>query len=151
MNLNLFITSYYSYGRFGRSYPQEPTAADIREAFERSARRGNAFLRFGRTQPIALTADDLVNLIRTYEEEYESKRSPNFIRYGRDPSFIRFGRTTDDKGIEQGTELVVNGYPQRKSRARDHFIRLGRDSEELDDVEEQERRKRSTEPCHDCQ
>lgn len=148
--MNIFLTSYSSYDRFGRSYPQEPTAADIREAFQRTARRGNAFLRFGRSQPIALTADDLVNLIRSYDEDNESKRSPSFIRYGRDPSFIRLGRTVEGKGYERGTTLVVNGYPQRKNRARDHFIRLGRDSEELDDVDEEERGKSSTEPCHDC-
>lgn len=148
--MSIFITSYSSCDRFGRSYPQEPTAADIREAFQRTARRGNAFLRFGRTQPIALTADDLVNLIKSYDEDNETKRSPSFIRYGRDPSFIRFGRTPEVNN-EHGTALVVSGYPQRKNRARDHFIRLGRDNEELDDVDEDERRKRSTEPCHDCQ
>lgn len=78
----------------------------------------------------------------------------NFIRLGRDPKFLRFGRSTDEDKpeYEQSSELVVSGYPQRKSRARDHFIRLGRDSEELreNDMEEvAERKKRSTE-CHDC-
>lgn len=74
------------------------------------------------------------------------------MRLGRDPKFIRLGRSADDEkqGYEQTAELVVSGYPQRKSRARDHFVRLGRDSEEVNEVEEvEERRKRST--CTDCQ
>ncbi|KOB77327.1 FMRFamide-related peptide, partial [Operophtera brumata] len=42
--------------------------------------------------------------------------------------------------------------PQRKNRARDHFIRLGRDSEEVNEVEEEggSRKKRAA-PCHDCE
>ncbi|XP_045453589.1 FMRFamide-related peptides-like [Melitaea cinxia] len=144
--------------RFGRSYPPEPSAGEVREAFQRPTRRGNSFLRFGRTQPLSFTTDDLISLLRTYEDEYDSpasKRVSNFVRLGRDPKFIRLGRSTDEDKpeYEQGSELVVSGYPQRKSRARDHFIRLGRDSEELTrdtDLEEPERKKRSTD-CHDCQ
>lgn len=144
--------------RFGRSYPPEPSAADIRDAFQRPTRRGNSFLRFGRSQPISFTTDDLISLLRTYEDEYDgpvTKRVSNFVRFGRDPKFIRLGRSTDDEkpGFEQSSELVVSGYPQRKNRARDHFIRLGRDSEELreNDVEDVvERKKRSTE-CHNCE
>ncbi|XP_075982057.1 FMRFamide related propeptide [Anticarsia gemmatalis] len=146
--------------RFGRSYPPEPSAADIREAFQRPTRRGNSFLRFGRNQPLTLSADDLVSLLKAYEEDYDipvSKKSASFVRFGRDPSFIRFGRSVDDdkSAYEQNSELVVSGYPQRKSRARDHFIRLGRDSEEVNEnefeEEEDSRRKRSAEACHDCQ
>ncbi|XP_072945504.1 FMRFamide-related peptides [Epargyreus clarus] len=145
--------------RFGRSYPPEPSAAELREALQRPGRRGNSFLRFGRSQPVTLTTDDLIALLRAYEDDYEtpvSKRASNaFVRFGRDPKFIRLGRSGDDErnGYEQTSELVVSGYPQRKNRARDHFIRLGRDSEELNDVEEtlDERRKRSTDSeCHDC-
>ncbi|KAM3965992.1 FMRFamide [Aphomia sociella] len=146
--------------RFGRSYPPEVSAADIRDGVQRPSRRGNSFLRFGRSQPISLTTDDLVSLLRTYEDDYDNvKRSPSFIRLGRSPSFIRLGRSPDDEkanGYEQSSELVVSGYPQRKSRARDHFIRLGRDSEELNDRNELEedandRTKRSAEVCDDCQ
>ncbi|CAG9782513.1 unnamed protein product [Diatraea saccharalis] len=143
--------------RFGRSYNPEPSAAELRDALQRPIRRGNSFLRFGRSQPLTLTTDDLYSLLRNYEEEYEtpSKKSASFIRFGRDPSFIRLGRSgDDDRGNEQGSELMVSGYPQRTSRARDHFIRLGRDNEELeknDFDEEENRRKRSAETCHDCQ
>ncbi|CAH4001399.1 unnamed protein product [Pieris brassicae] len=137
--------------RFGRSYPPEPSAAEIREQFQRSTRRGNSFLRFGRSQPLSFTADDLITLLRTYENDYEnepSKRSPNFIRLGRDPKFIRLGRNVEEKpNYEQSSELYVSGYPQRKNRARDHFIRLGRDSEEINEEDE----KRSIETCHDCE
>lgn len=158
--MRICILKKYYFTRFGRSYPPEPSAADIREAFQRPSRRGNSFLRFGRSQPLALTADDLVSLLKTYEEDYDSpisKRSASFVRFGRDPSFIRFGRSVDEDklGYEQNSELVVSGYPQRKNRARDHFIRLGRDSEEVNDNEFEEdqesRKKRSTEACHDCQ
>ncbi|CAH0591651.1 unnamed protein product [Chrysodeixis includens] len=146
--------------RFGRSYPAEPSAADLREAFQRPTRRGDSFLRFGRSQPLTLTAEDLVTLLRSYEEDYDSpmtKKSASFVRFGRDPNFIRLGRSTeeDKSAFEQNSELVVSGYPQRKSRARDHFIRLGRDSEEVNENEfeetEESRRKRSAEACHDCQ
>ncbi|XP_028170332.1 FMRFamide-related peptides-like [Ostrinia furnacalis] len=144
--------------RFGRSYPPEPSAADIRDTLPRPSRRGNSFLRFGRSQPLALTADDLFTLLRNYDEDYDTpdKRSSSFLRFGRGPSFIRLGRSAeDDKATyEQTSDLVVSGYPQRKSRARDHFIRLGRDNEELDkgEMEEEERRKRSADAyCHDCQ
>nr|C0HKT6.1 RecName: Full=FMRFamide-related peptides; Contains: RecName: Full=SAIDRSMIRF-amide; AltName: Full=RFamide 1; Short=RFa-1; Contains: RecName: Full=RFamide precursor-related peptide 2; Short=RFs-PP-2; Contains: RecName: Full=SASFVRF-amide; AltName: Full=RFamide 3; Short=RFa-3; Contains: RecName: Full=ARDHFIRL-amide; AltName: Full=RFamide 5; Short=RFa-5; Flags: Precursor [Agrotis ipsilon] len=146
--------------RFGRSYPPEPSAADIREAFERPTRRGNSFLRFGRSQPLTLSTDDLVSLLRAYEEDYDTpmtKKSASFVRFGRDPNFIRLGRSADDdkSAFEQNSELVVSGYPQRKSRARDHFIRLGRDSEEVNENEfeetEESRRKRSADSCHDCQ
>ncbi|XP_022116223.1 FMRFamide-related peptides-like [Pieris rapae] len=135
--------------RFGRSYPPEPSAAEIREQFQRPTRRGNSFLRFGRSQPLTFTTDDLITLLRTYENDYENeKRSPNFIRLGRDPKFIRLGRNVEEKpNYEQSSELYVSGYPQRKNRARDHFIRLGRDSEEINEVDE----KRSIESCHDCE
>jgi hypothetical protein len=77
------------------------------------------------------------------------------LRFGRNPSFIRLGRSSDDEklGYDQSSDLVANAFPQRKNRARDHFIRLGRDSEELDknELEEEERRKRSVEDCHECQ
>ncbi|XP_049878848.1 FMRFamide-related peptides-like [Pectinophora gossypiella] len=141
--------------RFGRSYPAEPSAADLRESLQRPTRRGNSFLRLGRSQPLTLTTDDLVSLLRSYDDEYEplAKRASNFVRFGRDPQFIRLGRSTDDDktlGYEQSSDLVVSGYPQRKSRARDHFVRLGRDSEELGEMDEEvERRKRSAE-CQDC-
>ncbi|XP_013192671.2 FMRFamide-related peptides-like [Amyelois transitella] len=138
--------------RFGRSYPPEVSAADIREALQLPVRRGNSFLRFGRSQPPSLTTDDLVSLLRSYDEEYDtSKRSPSFIRLGRNPSFVRLGRSSNDEK-EQSAELIVSGYPHRNSRARDHFIRLGRDSEEMDksEFEEDERRKRSTE-CDGCE
>ncbi|KAF9822704.1 hypothetical protein SFRURICE_011009 [Spodoptera frugiperda] len=145
--------------RFGRSYPPEPSAADLREAFQRPSRRGNSFLRFGRSQPLTLSTEDLVSLLRAYDEDYDvpmTKKSASFVRFGRDPNFIRLGRSVDDdKTYEQNSELVVSGYPQRKSRARDHFIRLGRDSEEVNENEfeesEDSRRKRSVEACHDCQ
>lgn len=146
--------------RFGRSYPPEVSAADIREAmhsYSAPVRRGNSFLRFGRSQPVSFTADDLANLLRAYEDDYDTnKRSASFVRFGRSPSFVRLGRSDDDKGnYEQSSELMVSGYPQRKSRARDHFIRLGRDSEELDksefEEESAERRKRSVDECEDCQ
>ncbi|XP_038218929.1 FMRFamide-related peptides-like [Zerene cesonia] len=139
--------------RFGRSYPPEPSAADIRESLQRPSRRGNSFLRFGRSQPLTFTTDDLITLLRSYEDDYEPvKRSSNFIRLGRDPKFIRLGRSTeeDKPGYEQSSELFVSGYPQRKNRARDHFIRLGRDSEEVADVEE-EMEKRSVDACHNCE
>ncbi|XP_046970980.1 FMRFamide-related peptides-like [Vanessa cardui] len=145
--------------RFGRSYPPEPSASDLRDAFQRPTRRGNSFLRFGRSQPVSFTTDDLISLLRTYEDEYDSpvsKRVSNFVRLGRDPKFIRLGRSTDEdkSGYEQGSDLVVSGYPQRKSRARDHFIRLGRDSEELTrdiDLEESSERKKRSANCLDCQ
>lgn len=146
--------------RFGRSYPAEPSAADLREAFQRPTRRGDSFLRFGRSQPLTLSAEDLVTLLRSYEEDYDSpmtKKSASFVRFGRDPNFIRLGRSAeeDKSAFEQNSELVVSGYPQRKNRARDHFIRLGRDSEEVNENEfeetEESRRKRSAEACHDCQ
>lgn len=143
--------------RFGRSYPPEPSAADIRE-LTRPSRRGNSFLRFGRSQPLTLTADDLYTLLRNYDDDYDTpdKRSSSFVRFGRSPSFVRLGRSADEDktNYEQSSDLIVSGYPQRKSRARDHFIRLGRDNEELDrsEMEEEERRKRSVEAsCHDCQ
>ncbi|XP_053616434.1 FMRFamide-related peptides-like [Plodia interpunctella] len=140
--------------RFGRSYPPEVSAADIREALQPPVRRGNSFLRFGRSQQPSLTADELVSLLRTYEEDYDtSKRSPSFLRLGRNPSFVRLGRSNDKGNYEQSAELLVSGYPQRNSRARDHFIRLGRDSEEVEKVEteeEEERRKRSVE-CNGCE
>ncbi|CAG9571904.1 unnamed protein product [Danaus chrysippus] len=140
--------------RFGRSYPQEPSAADIREAFQRPTGKGNSFLRFGRSQPITFTTDELISFLKSYDDDYEpiTKRVSNFVRLGRDPKFIRLGRSTADNN-EQSSELVVSGYPQRKSRARDHFIRLGRDSEELNREEEdlpEERKKRSTD-CQECQ
>ncbi|XP_045778328.1 FMRFamide-related peptides-like [Maniola jurtina] len=142
--------------RFGRSYPPEPSAADLREVIQRPTRKGNSFLRFGRSQPMAFTTDDLISLLRSYEDEYDnptSKRVSNFVRLGRDPKFIRLGRSTEEDklGYEQSSDLVLSGYPQRKHRARDHFIRLGRDSEELNSEEEvsEERKKRSTD-CHDC-
>ncbi|KAL4713497.1 hypothetical protein ACJJTC_010482 [Scirpophaga incertulas] len=143
--------------RFGRSYPPEPSAADLRDTFQRPTRRGNSFLRFGRSQPVALTADDLYALLKNYEEDYDMpKRSSSFVRFGRNPSFIRLGRSVDDdkaQGYEQSSDLIGSEFPQRKSRARDHFIRLGRDNEELDksEFEEEERRKRSVDACHDCQ
>ncbi|CAK1542521.1 unnamed protein product [Leptosia nina] len=135
--------------RFGRSYPPEPSAADLREMFQRPTRRSNNFLRFGRSQPLTFTADDLINLLRTYETDYEpeSKRSANFIRLGRDPKFIRLGRAVEEEKANVQTPLY--SYPQRKNRARDHFIRLGRDSEELDDVETEG--KGSDEICRDCE
>ncbi|CAH2055677.1 unnamed protein product, partial [Iphiclides podalirius] len=145
--------------RFGRSYPPEPSAADLREALQRQTRRGNSFLRFGRSQPVAFTADDLVALLRSYDDDYEApiaKRVSNFVRLGRDPKFIRLGRSAaEDQGLEQNAELYVSGYPQRKSRARDHFVRLGRGGEDVSgssELEEmpEDRRKRSTEICDDC-
>ncbi|KAG6440279.1 hypothetical protein O3G_MSEX001243 [Manduca sexta] len=139
--------------RFGRSYPPEPSAADIRDAFR--TRRGNSFLRFGRSQPMTLTSDDLISLLRAYEEDYDSpvsKKSASFVRFGRDPSFIRFGRSADDEKVAFEAP-AGNTYPQRKHRARDHFIRLGRDSEELNeenfDEDMESRRKRAAE-CSDC-
>nr|ALM30321.1 FMRFamide precursor [Chilo suppressalis] len=143
--------------RFGRSYNPEQSPADLRDTFQRPTRRGNSFLRFGRSQPLTLTSDDIYTLLRNYDDEYDSpsKKSSGFIRFGRNPSFIRLGRSSEnDRGNEQSSELIVSGYPQRISRARDHFIRLGRDSEELDKSEfeeEENRRKRSAETCHDCQ
>ncbi|XP_068623197.1 FMRFamide-related peptides [Battus philenor] len=144
--------------RFGRSYPPEPSAADVREALERPTRRGNSFLRFGRSQPITFTTDDLITLLRSYDEDYESpvsKRVSNFVRLGRDPKFIRLGRSADEeKSFEQNSQLYVSGYPQRKSRARDHFVRLGRNSEDVSVEGEEipeERRKRSAEICSECQ
>ncbi|CAG5054118.1 unnamed protein product [Parnassius apollo] len=146
--------------RFGRSFPPEASAADIQEALQRPTRRGNSFLRFGRSQPVTITTDDLITLLRSYEEDDDSpvaKRVSNFVRLGRDPKFIRLGRASDvEKGFEQNSELYVSGYPQRKSRARDHFVRLGRDSEDISSSNEaeetfDERRKRSTEAvCSDC-
>lgn len=136
----------------------EPSAADVREALLRPTRRGNSFLRFGRSQPVAFTADELIALLRSYDDDYEApiaKRVSNFVRLGRDPKFIRLGRAAaEDQGLEQNSELYVSGYPQRKSRARDHFVRLGRSGEdavpnELEEVPE-ERRKRSTDACDDC-
>ncbi|XP_041969159.1 FMRFamide-related peptides-like [Aricia agestis] len=141
--------------RFGRSYPAQPSAADIREALQRPTRKGNSFLRFGRSQPVALTADDLLSLLRASENDYDSpldKRVSNFVRFGRDPKFIRLGRSEEnERAVEQTSD--VSGYPERKHRARDHFIRLGRDSEELGTNSEEfldERKKRSAE-CPDCQ
>ncbi|XP_013171507.1 PREDICTED: FMRFamide-related peptides-like [Papilio xuthus] len=141
--------------RFGRSYPHEATAAEIRESLQRPTRRGNSFLRFGRSQPLTFTTDDLISLLRSYEEDNDSpaKRVSNFVRLGRDPKFIRLGRSVDDeKTYEQNTDLYVNGNPQRKNRARDSFVRLGRDSEDVIETEEvlDERRKRSVEgdDCH---
>lgn len=124
--------------------------------FQRPTRRGNSFLRLGRSQPITFTTDDLIALLKSYEDDYDSpvsKKATSFIRLGRDPKFIRLGRAAEDESVV-GYEQVdsVNGHPQRKSRARDHFVRLGRDSEELNDVEDEaeERRKRSA-GCQDCQ
>lgn len=150
LNCSSLVVSH----RFGRSYPHEATAAEIRESLQRPARRGNSFLRFGRSQPLTFTTDDLITLLRSYEEDNDSptKRVSNFIRLGRDPKFIRLGRSADEeKTYEQNTDLYVKGYPERKSRARDHFVRLGRDSEDLNETEEvlEERRKRSLE-CDDC-
>ncbi|VVD04447.1 unnamed protein product [Leptidea sinapis] len=138
--------------RFGRSFPQEPSAAEIRESLQRPTRRGNNFLRFGRSQPLTFTTEDLISLLKSYEEDYEqSKRSSNFLRFGRDSKFIRLGRSAEENpGYEPSSQLYVNQYPQRKNRARDHFIRLGRDSEETSDVEEVERKKRSVAECQDC-
>lgn len=78
----------------------------------------------------------------------------DFIRLGRNPHFIRFGRSTEDDKInyEIPAELTVNSNQQRNARAREHFLRLGRDSEELNenqlDMYEEDtgdRRKRSVE------
>lgn len=87
----------------------------------------------------------------------------DFLRLGRDPKFIRLGRSVDDEkttGYETNSEMMVNASQLRKARARDHFLRFGRDSEELNDgsgeIEEQEfaeesRKKRyTTAACHDC-
>ncbi|KAJ0172578.1 hypothetical protein K1T71_011717 [Dendrolimus kikuchii] len=139
--------------RFGRSYPPEPSAADLREAFQNPSRRGNSFLRFGRSQPLTLSTDDLVSLLRAYEDEYDTpvKKSASFVRFGRDPAFIRFGRSVDEErpGYEQTADTKT--YAQRKQRARDHFIRLGRDSEELNENEvDEEETRRKREACQDC-
>ncbi|XP_073954595.1 FMRFamide-related peptides-like isoform X2 [Choristoneura fumiferana] len=134
-----------------RSYPAEPSAADLREMFQRPTRRGTSFLRLGRSQPLTLSADDLLSILRTYEEDYEepAKRGSSFMRLGRSPQFMRLGRS-EKPGYEQNN-LV---YPERKNRARDQFLRLGRDSEELNESEEEEeesRNKRSTgTDCLEC-
>lgn len=77
------------------------------------------------------------------------------MRFGRDPSFIRFGRSGEEEkvGNEQNSE-TSGTYPQRKLRARNHFIRLGRDSEEVNNdlamEEDNSRREKVTGICHDC-
>ncbi|XP_028027236.1 FMRFamide-related peptides [Bombyx mandarina] len=114
--------------------------------------------RYSASQPAALTADDLMTFLRAYEEDYSSpvsKKSASFVRFGRDPSFIRFGRSVDEEN--SGYQAETNTYPQRRHRARNHFIRLGRDNEfsESNDEDryevESERTKRSVvDPCNDC-
>ncbi|GBP17782.1 FMRFamide-related peptides [Eumeta japonica] len=139
--------------RFGRSYPPKATAADLREAFQRTTRRGNAFLRFGRSQPATLTTDDLISLIKYYNEGEEQeplyKRSTSFIRLGRDPSFIRFGRSQQERESPEESELG-DATPPRKNRARDYFLRLGRGEEDLSDLEEEESRKKRSAECTEC-
>ncbi|CAG9128827.1 unnamed protein product [Plutella xylostella] len=144
--------------RFGRS-PPEMTAADMREAYLRAARRGNTFLRLGRSQPLDLSSEDLITLLRTYnDDDYDNpinKRAPSFIRLGRAPQFIRLGRSPNEEKPAGYEQTAPANYPQRKNRARDHFLRLGRDSEELNDTSaeeefsDEERRKRSTD-CQGC-
>ncbi|KAG7294717.1 hypothetical protein JYU34_022932 [Plutella xylostella] len=148
----------YSVRRFGRS-PPEMTAADMREAYLRAARRGNTFLRLGRSQPLDLSSEDLITLLRTYnDDDYDNpinKRAPSFIRLGRAPQFIRLGRSPNEEKPAGYEQTAPANYPQRKNRARDHFLRLGRDSEELNDTSaeeefsDEERRKRSTD-CQGC-
>lgn len=150
--MNYIILYIIFSNRFGRSYPPEPSAADLREAFQSPSRRGNSFLRFGRSQPLTLSTDDLVSILRAYEDEYDApvKKQASFVRFGRDPSFVRFGRSADEERPYQQT-ADTKTYAQRKQRARDHFIRLGRDSEELNDNEvEEEEARRKREACHDC-
>ncbi|XP_047998494.1 FMRFamide-related peptides-like isoform X2 [Leguminivora glycinivorella] len=126
-----------------RSYPAEPSAADIRELLQRPVRRGTSFLRLGRSQP--LNSDDIISLLKSYEEyEEPSKRGTTFMRLGRSPQFMRLGRS--------GDKPEETGYQERKSRARDQFLRLGRDSEEFSEVDEEDeesRKKRDT--CPECQ
>lgn len=145
--------------RFGRSYPPEPSAADLREIFQRPSRHGNSFLRFGRSEPLFLTADDLLQLLSSYDEDYEipvSKKSPSFVRFGRGPSFVRFGRSGEEEKIGNEQNAETDGtFPQRKLRARNHFIRLGRDSEAINndlglEEEDDSRMERATEICQDC-
>ncbi|KAJ2941138.1 hypothetical protein O0L34_g10372 [Tuta absoluta] len=139
--------------RFGRSYPAEPSAAEIREQFNRQARSGTNFLRLGRSQPLTLSTDDLISLLRAYEDDYEEpspkRASSNFLRFGRNPKFIRLGRSAEEEN--QPPAELVNEFPQRKSRAKTlQFVRLGRDSEELgEELADDDRTKRSVE-CQDC-
>lgn len=62
---------------------------------------------------------------------------------------MRLGRS-EKPGYEQNNLA----YPERKNRARDQFLRLGRDSEELNESEEEDdenRNKRSTgTECQEC-
>lgn len=143
----LVLMTLFFCNRFGRStLPVVPPAQP-------------SFLqRYSASQPAALTADDLMTFLRAYEEDYSSpvsKKSASFVRFGRDPSFIRFGRSVDEEN--SGYQAETNTYPQRRHRARNHFIRLGRDNElsESNDEDryevESERTKRSVvDPCNDC-
>nr|QMS43280.1 FMRFamide [Grapholita molesta] len=132
--------------RFGRSYPAEPSAADIRELLQRPVRRGTSFLRLGRSQPLTVNSDDLISLLRSYEDfEEPAKRGTTFMRLGRSPQFMRLGRA-GEKAEEPGV------YQERKGRARDQFLRLGRDSEEVDDLgEEDEETRKKRAACEECQ
>ncbi|XP_063384426.1 FMRFamide-related peptides-like isoform X1 [Cydia fagiglandana] len=131
--------------RFGRSYPAEPSAADIREQLQRPVRRGTSFLRLGRSQPLTMNSDDLISLLRSYEEyEEPTKRGTTFMRLGRSPQFMRLGRS-GEKSEEPGV------YQERKSRARNQFLRLGRDSEEFNEDEEDEESRKKREACKECQ
>ncbi|XP_061717214.1 FMRFamide-related peptides-like isoform X2 [Cydia pomonella] len=129
-----------------RSYPAEPSAADIRELLQRPVRRGTSFLRLGRSQPLTMNSDDLISLLRSYEEyEEPAKRGTTFMRLGRSPQFMRLGRS-GEKPEETGV------YHERKSRARDQFLRLGRDSEEFNEVdEEDEESRKKRDACQECQ
>ncbi|XP_063384428.1 FMRFamide-related peptides-like isoform X2 [Cydia fagiglandana] len=128
-----------------RSYPAEPSAADIREQLQRPVRRGTSFLRLGRSQPLTMNSDDLISLLRSYEEyEEPTKRGTTFMRLGRSPQFMRLGRS-GEKSEEPGV------YQERKSRARNQFLRLGRDSEEFNEDEEDEESRKKREACKECQ
>ncbi|XP_063622973.1 FMRFamide-related peptides-like isoform X2 [Cydia splendana] len=129
-----------------RSYPAEPSAADIREQLQRPVRRGTSFLRLGRSQPLTMNSDDLISLLRSYEEyEEPTKRGTTFMRLGRSPQFMRLGRS-GEKPEEPGV------YQERKSRARNQFLRLGRDSEEFNEVdEEDEESRKKRDACQECQ
>ncbi|XP_063366122.1 FMRFamide-related peptides-like isoform X2 [Cydia amplana] len=128
-----------------RSYPAEPSAADIREMLQRPVRRGTSFLRLGRSKPLTMNSDDLISLLRSYEEyEEPTKRGTTFMRLGRSPTFMRLGRS--------GEKPEEPDYQERKSRARNQFLRLGRDSEEFNEVdEEDEESRKKRDACQECQ
>lgn len=150
--------------RLGKSWPPPVTAADLRESlgFDRRLDKGfpyqivSPFVNRGPMMakvqktfvPDAqvlggrpLTSNDLFLLNKIYNDDGNDDNM-NLFRQG--GHFIRFGRSladgSGDSYENNNNNMMWNDKldQQRITRARNHFLRLGRDSEEVDDETEED-------------